>query len=194
MHSALAIKTPPTAEPRTTAEAKAHLRVTGTDEDTYIDALVAGARQAVENYTGRALITQTWTYYLDAFPDWTIEVPLPPLQSIASIKYTDTDGVLQTVDAADYIVDAVSARGRITPAFGKVWPTPRGIINAVQIELVAGYGNAASDVPMAIRQALDLIYGAWFEHRENLVVGASAMELPDGAKALLAPYVSHRFQ
>lgn len=50
----------PAEEPVTLAEAKAHLRVSGTDEDAYIDALVKAARGRAESLTRRQLITATY--------------------------------------------------------------------------------------------------------------------------------------
>ena len=64
----LVIATAPAAEPISTADAKLHLRVDITDDNDLIDALVKVAREHVEIITRRALITQTWDYYLDDFP------------------------------------------------------------------------------------------------------------------------------
>ena len=42
------IATAPSVEPVTTAEMKTHLRVTQSNDDTYIDSLVVAARQQAE--------------------------------------------------------------------------------------------------------------------------------------------------
>ena len=42
-------------EPVTSTEAKAHVRVIGTTDDTLIAALISSAREFAEHYTGRAL-------------------------------------------------------------------------------------------------------------------------------------------
>jgi len=42
-------------EPVTLTEAKSHLRVIGTTDDTFITALISSARDFAEHYTGRAL-------------------------------------------------------------------------------------------------------------------------------------------
>jgi len=58
---------------------------------------------------------QTWRRVTDHFPScgW-LCLPLPPLQSVASIKYYDTDGVQQTLDAAVYQVSTAGDQaGRI---------------------------------------------------------------------------------
>ena len=44
------VTTPPTSEPITLAEAKEHLNVDFTEDDTLIGAMIMAARTAVENY------------------------------------------------------------------------------------------------------------------------------------------------
>ena len=64
----LTIATGPTVEPISTEEAKNHLRVDIEDDNAVIKSLILAARESVEVITRRALITQTWDYYLDEFP------------------------------------------------------------------------------------------------------------------------------
>jgi hypothetical protein len=59
---------PPAEEPVSLVEAKLHLRVETSDEDTLIGVLIAAARIAAENECRRSFVTQQWTLYLDAFP------------------------------------------------------------------------------------------------------------------------------
>lgn len=59
---------PPAGEPITLAEAKLHLRVDFSEDDTLIQALITSARQTAEDITRRAFITQTWKLVLDQFP------------------------------------------------------------------------------------------------------------------------------
>ena len=46
----------PATEPITLVEAKAHLRVDFSDEDTYIDTLIVAARRYCEAYCNRVFI------------------------------------------------------------------------------------------------------------------------------------------
>jgi uncharacterized phiE125 gp8 family phage protein len=163
----LRLITPPATEPVSLAEAKAHLRVTGSDEDALITALIIAAREAAEHETGRALITQTWEKTLDMFPE-AIELPNPPVQSVTSIKFLDENGDEQTLSSSSYTLDNASDSrpAWVTPVYGRTWPDTYAEVNAVKVRYVAGWANAAA-VPQSIKQWILLNIGHWFENRES---------------------------
>ena len=87
MLPAATLKTPPTFEVVTLADAKAQVRVSHDYEDALIAGYVVAARQWVEAYTGRALCPQTWQLSMHRFP---LRVWLPraaPLASVTFVKY-----------------------------------------------------------------------------------------------------------
>lgn len=167
----LKLITPPATEPVSLVEAKAHLRVTGSDEDTLITALIAASREAAEHELGRALISQTWEKTLDMFPE-AIELPNVPVQSVTSLKYLDSDGAEQTLSSSSYTLDNASDSrpAWVTPAYGRTWPDTYAEVNAVKVRYVAGWANAAT-VPQAIKQWMLLNIGHWFENRESVNIG-----------------------
>ena len=169
-------------------EVKLHLRIEQeeTVEDSLLTRLIAAARRQAEAFTGRALITQTWDMDLDGFLSWEIDIPRPPLQSVESVGYMDVAGVVHTLPASSYRVDAKRTPGRITPTYGQAWPATRDVTSAVGVRFVAGYG-AVDGVPEDIQQAVLLIVGRLYAHREDVVVG-SATRMPLGAESLLGPY------
>lgn len=193
---AVKLITPPASEPVSVSEAKLHLRVDGTDEDMLISGLITAARQHVEDYTQRALITQTWRLLLDEFPHSdTIHIPMPPLQTVNSITYYDATGALQNLPATDYHVDSESLQGRVVLTQGKCWPATQPRPNAVTIEFVVGYGDATA-VPQAIKHAILMLVAHWYEHREAVAIGTSgnvATEVAFAVDALLTPYRVWRF-
>lgn len=190
----MALVTAPVIEPITVPEAKNWARITTSEEDDLVEMLITAARrQAEATELRRALNTQTWDYFLDAFPceyGGRIKVPRPPLQSVTSIKYIDTAGVEQVLDPSLYQVDTKSQPARIYPAYGHTWPSTRCVPNAVTVRFVAGYGNAIEDVPEEIRQALKVMVKTGYDHREEIVTGTIVAKIPISmaARQLLATY------
>lgn len=163
------VLTPPAAEPVSITEAKLHLRVDGTDEDALITALIVAARAAAEHETGRSLVTQTLRLTLDAFPaDGGIELLRGPVQSITQVQYVDAAGSTQTLSGSLYALDNASEYSShyLLPAYGSTWPATREQANAVWVDYVAGYGNAAA-VPQAIKQWILLAVGDMYANRER---------------------------
>jgi len=156
-------------------------------EDDLLNALITTARQYVEDFQNRALNTQTWELWLDAFPgkDY-IEIPLPPLQS-ATIKYYDTDDTEAPFSADDYFVDTKSEPGRVVLNYGESWPsTTLRPANGVCVTFVAGYGATASTVPKKVKQAMLLLIGHLYENREAvLTTGMNAVVVPMAVESLL---------
>ena len=169
----------PSAEPLSLADAKLHLRVDAdiTEDDSLIAALIVTARQQAEHRTGRALVSQQWRLGLDQFPDDSLELPLPKLQSVQSVSYLDSAGTRQTLANTEYDVITDELVGRLIPAYGKSWPSCRERPGSVRVDYTCGYG-AAADVPQSIKAWMLLAIGAWYENREALTSGQPVAELP----------------
>ena len=58
---------------------------------------------------------------------------------------------------------------------------------AIEIDIVAGYGAAADQVPAPLRQAVLRLAARWFEQRGD-VASRDAQSLPAEIMALIAPY------
>jgi uncharacterized phiE125 gp8 family phage protein len=207
----LTLVTAPPVEPVSLAEAGDHLRLTpegspasyeDIDEADLVSALITAARQHIDGkdgWLGRALVPQTWDLTLDRFPCATrfnpfaaIRVPLPPLISVGSVKYTDPAGDEQTLATSAYLVDSATEPARIMPVYGTVWPSIRYEANAVTVRFTAGYDSGspvdASAVPETIKRAMLLLIGHLFENRETTIIGATVASMPFAVDALLAPY------
>lgn len=186
--------TAPTAEPMTLAQAKLHLRVDDdiTADDALIGALVTAARRWCEQYTGRALVQQTWDLRQDCNYGF-IEIHKVPLQEVSAIFYIDEDGVEQTLDTDLYDVDIYSEPARITPAWNETWPDYRAVPNAWRVRFVAGYSvgspaDLAQNVPAELIAAMKLVIGHLYENRESVVLNGVPQVVPQGAEYLAHPY------
>lgn len=201
----LRLITPP-APLFTLAQAKGFLRVVDNDEDDLIAGFVEAATGYAEQYLGRALMDQTWELILDAFPSTTlqpwswnsvyaldtgapsttgaIKILKPPLIEVVSVNYADPDGNTQTMDPADYYVDTTTQPyGWLVPqGSSPSWPATISAINAVTIRYRAGYLDGSSppaeNVPRDIKAAVYLTLGAFYENRQQTVVGTIANRLP----------------
>lgn len=149
-----------TVEPLTLEQAKAHLREEQdeTHNDLLITSLITVARQAAEDRLQRTLIETTWQGTLDAFPrgGGHVQLLMPRILSIDSVKYLALDGVLTTLDPAAYELDPTTEPGLLLPAHGTIWPATRVRPGAVQIQYKAGYGTTAAAVPAPIVQWIKL--------------------------------------
>jgi uncharacterized phiE125 gp8 family phage protein len=180
----LQLLTPPATEPITLADAKTHLKVDTTDDDALITRLITAARARAEWHTGRALVTQTWRLWLDQWPcNGIMELPLPPLQTVSSVTVYAPDDSATVLNPATYQVDAASQPARLTLNSTVLPPTNARALNAVAVAFTAGYGDAASDVPPGICEAILELIAFLYENR-----GEAPAELPLDILALLAPY------
>lgn len=173
---------PPLAEPVSLAEAKAHLRITHSEEDALLGALIASARRVAEARTGLCFVAQGWTLFRDAWPeDGVIEIPLAPLMAVDELAVYGEDDEKAMIEASHYVVDPVSRPARLMLRGSRQWPRPGRRLNGIGIRLQAGFGADAQSVPQPLRQAVLLIVAHFYAHRgEEQMPG-----LPSGAESLL---------
>jgi len=199
--------TAPTIEPLTLSQVKRHCRVSIDDDDDLVtEDLIPAVRDRCELVTGRQLVEATWDLRLDSFPcDGTIDVPKPPLIAVVSVTYIDTAGATQTWAANQYQVDlpsgARSARGRIAPAYGVIWPSTRVQLNAVTVRFRAGYvpttGIGTPDrtlVPALLRQALSRDAASLYAFREDLMADprvTQVLPVPERAQQVYRSFKSY---
>jgi uncharacterized phiE125 gp8 family phage protein len=212
------ITTDPSFEPVSTAQAKAHLRIFHSLDDTYIQASTGGstsvittARMMIENYCGIAIPNTTFTSVYDSFPQNTpvqgssnevyngsgyeIALPRSPLVSVTSVQYVDTDGNTQTLSAStDYTVKSYNGIGRIQLLDGKTWPSlVSGGAGVVTVVYVAGHGSTATAIPIALKHAILMQCSTLYDYRSTLAPGQQ-YEVPHTITALIAQYKSGEYQ
>lgn len=185
-YNALQIVTAPATTPITLAEAKEQLRIEHADDDVLVTRLiaVATAYTDVKGALGQAMITQTWAQWMGANPTQSINLLIGPVQSVTAVKYYDTDGELQTDDINNYQVFGTEFATYVGPKDGFSWPVAQDRADAIKIEYVVGYGDAATDVPDTIRHALFLLIGHWYDNREQTTTDRLE-DIPWGFEALM---------
>ncbi len=180
----LELITPPAIEPVTLDEAKAHLKVDTTDDDALITRLISASRARAEWHTGRAFVTQRWIQWLDRWPICdVVELEPAPVQSVTSVIAYAPDDTATVLDPATYQVDAASSPPRLTWKANVFPPANLRTMNAFAIDFTAGYGDAATDVPTPIVEAILELIAFSYENR-----GEAQADMPLDALALLSPY------
>lgn len=185
--------TAPSSYPVTTADAKSHLRVDISDDDTLIASYIAAATDYAESYTGRSYVQRTYRADVPYFVD---EICLAngPVISVSSVKYYDTasPSVLQTWDAGNYQLFYNVVR-RVS---GVTFPSTYDRPDAVQIEYTAGYldnnSPQAENIPDAVKQAILLLVGDYYENREAQVLYPGQLHTNKAVKALLDQHRLYR--
>ena len=170
----------PTVEPVSLDEAKLHLRVDHSDEDTLIDSLIVTARKQAERVGWLSCCTQTWRLFLAGWPTQPVLLPRHPVQSIVSVKWYDSSDVQQTLSASVYaLVPEAGCDAQLALAAKQVWPTAELSDRRypVVVEYVAGWD--ANSVPVTIKQYMLLLIGAMYENRDSVVVGAGISTVID---------------
>lgn len=160
---ALRLITAPTVEPVSIETAQTFLRVDSPADELLLESLLRSAREKGEELARRAFITQTLEQTFDAWPcDYKMVLWRPPLRTVVSVKYRDYTNVERSW--TDYLVDANSEPGKI---IFRSYPTEQLLESgAISVRFTAGYGNAPSDVPERIKQAILMLAGHWYETRD----------------------------
>ena len=176
-----------TSYPVSLTEAKSHLKVDTTADDTYITSIIKAATQLSEEYTNRffinTVIEQTCSDFAQLQTLFKSKV-----SAVAHVKYYDSDNSLQTLSATIYDTQLKYEPSQIQLADDKSFPEITKRNDAVVARYTVGYGASASDVPEIIKQAILLTIGNFYQNRNSVVIGRIATELPMNVKWLLDTY------
>lgn len=208
----LQLVTPPVSEPFQVSDLQTALRISDADlAGGNLAGYITAAREYVEEQTRRQLMTATWLMTLDQFPGrrvdeyrppgWRygiVRMPRAPLVNVASVQYIDVNQQLQTIPQYTpgsgppnmitsqyyYQVSTIIEPGRVLPAPFTVWPVADPYsVEAVRITFTAGYASAAL-IPARILQAVQLLVGHLWEHREATIEQALAC-IPFGLQSFI---------
>lgn len=193
--------TEPAAKPLTLTQVKEHLRidVTDTTDDDYLNVLIDVATDYAEKYTKRDFITRTWRTYRDCFPyvnnyncsgyDSVFVLRKAPVQSITSVEYLDSDNNTQAFDSSNYYIPKTNRFTQIVLDKNKSWPSDiSDRKQSVIITFVSGYGDADTDVPDSLKQAMLLMIANLYTNRGDCSLDNCNACLDAGGKRLLNQY------
>ncbi len=180
----------------TTNEIKSQLRIDTTTEDALLIAYIAAATIMAENYCNRHFITTQYRLWFNALPsNFSLYYP--------DCKFTLT-GDASTHDGLRYLAsvgstytlfsdDNWSSNKNLNPCQVKMNSKPSNAINESELtgsedgifyfQFKTGIGDAASDIPVSIKQAIKLIVADMYYFRED-----RKRAFPMASEILLQPY------
>jgi len=177
----------PEVEPLNIKEVKAAIGIEHEDDDYLIASLISAAREACEAYTGRALITQTWTA---AFDEWSwpyVELPRPPMQMVTDVTLYHASGVNETLEPDDFITDIRAIPGRVMLKKYPYGVLSSDTLDSYGVTYQCGYGSDPTSVPDTLKRGILLLTSAYYENRDAEV----PINIPASVKALWQHYRIH---
>ena len=179
----------PTQEPVVASELKSHLRIVATDtgQELELQRYIQAAREQFELRTDQAVMQQQWTLELRHL-DTATQLPHPPLVSVDSPTYVDTDNVTQVVDPATYQIYTASYPGLLVRMLDQQWPTgvSQSILYPWQVLYTVGAATQ-QDVPQGVRQAILMLAGYFYEHRVTCEAN-TMVEIPHSFEAIVSQH------
>lgn len=208
----IVVVTPDTVFPVSLNLALRHIRALESDADL-VKLYLRAATRAVEDYTGRSLLTKTFVLNLQSWPCYDgywqstrqfmpleyapmwgdgklrgLELRRSPLVAITGVKYWDFASSAQLVfDPANYYTDTAATPGRMVfnvNAPGFTFPTLMKRPDAILITFTAGYGLLESQMDPMLQMAVLMFAHQMFDNRVP-VGDARNVELPMSLRYML---------
>lgn len=174
-------------EPVTLTEAKSHLIISFTDDDTLISSLITQARKIIENYCAISIVAQTVTLIADLFNEWELPYgPVTGIQSVATrtgnegsgpgIYETQTSGWVQEGEQFITFIPAGTGFNAGAPFTGHFQWGPYASKfgqypgNRYKIVYTTGYSTVPDDLKLSILHQIAFMY----ENRGNQDISSTA--------------------
>lgn len=171
------LMTAPTIEPVTVAEAKFAARISGSEFDAQLPAMIAAARQLAEQGSGgRQFMEQTWRVELS---DWPAVDDVFHVHEVTTTAVAYWDGSAWiTMGAGTFTAFKLGEWTAIAPALNTSWPTLGAIAGGprVRIDLTAG-AESAAEVPPCVAMYIKAMVAFWIDN-PAAASGASLAEAP----------------
>ncbi len=161
---------------------KDHLRLgtgfsDGGMQDGLIETYLRSAMAAVEGRIGKVLMTRQFKMTLQDWRDGSEQaLPVAPVSALVSVTLFDVTGEPTVIAAERYRLIQDNHRPKLAAA-GYLLPT---VPTDGRIEVVfdAGFGAAWANVPPDLQQAVFLMAGHYYEHRNEFAEATPGLPYP----------------
>jgi uncharacterized phiE125 gp8 family phage protein len=174
---------PATSYDITLEEAKAHLRIYDSADDTYVLALIAAATEVASSYIGEFICSTDVEAYYTHF-DKRLELPNRFVKNIYAVSYKDKDNAVKQIPCSDYFVENAPGHTKVLVYTGDLTPS---LSSDYSLPVVVEY---EAEVPECyatyeIQQAILLYISEMYYNREGHTDKA-VNTLPLASERLLA--------
>lgn len=183
--------------PVSVEEAIRHCRITIDEGDTValeevtvlLEQYIASAFRLLNGWDGLlgcCIGAQEWRQDFDGLTSC-MRLPLGPAKEVVEILWRNDAGDEDVIADENYML-RTDAGGCSVVSFRKSFSAPSGIADDFAVSIT--YSAGEDDVPAPIKQAILLMVGAWYENREETVIGVSVTSLPNAVAVdrLIHPY------
>jgi uncharacterized phiE125 gp8 family phage protein len=124
---------------------------------------------------------------LDRWPDGGRITPrIGPLRALAAVRVFNAAGEASAIDPETFVIHRAAG---VIAAPGWSLPPPERSIAGIEIDIDVGFGEAASDVPPILLQAIRILVAHWYENRGLIAIGQTVAMMPASVNAMIS---SHR--
>lgn len=166
--------------------AKAHVKVTTTDEDALLGLYLDGVIASCENKLQTAILNTQFELYSSGFST-NVDLQKKWVSAINSVKYYDADGVLTTIGSSNYSLQDYKEPNVLSFNVDYDFPDTDDREFPVIVNFNAGFGSASAILPN-IKNAIFLEFADRYENRQNEIVAdrAQVVMFNNNAEKLLA--------
>lgn len=136
----------------TLADAKTNLAIEHADDDDRITKLIQAAQEIIEDEADASILSQQWALQSCDFPTMLTK---PPVTTIDSVTYYDSDNNSQTLAPSEYYL--LSSRYEASVVYNSTRPALYARPDAVTVTYTAGYSAAPERAKQACRALVDLL-------------------------------------
>jgi uncharacterized phiE125 gp8 family phage protein len=161
---------------------KDHLRLgtgfsDGGMQDGLIETYLRSAMAAVEGRIGKVLMTRRFKMTLEDWRDGSEQaLPVAPVSALVSVTLFDVTGAATVIAADRYRLIQDNHRPKLAAA-GYLLPSVP-IDGRIEVVFDAGFGAAWATVPPDLQQAVFLMAGHYYEHRNEFAEATPGLPYP----------------
>tara|TARA_R100001244_G_C5139964_1_gene127658 strand:+ start:311 stop:880 length:570 start_codon:yes stop_codon:yes gene_type:complete len=181
----LQISTPNTTQIVSTADLKEHLRITYSDDDSYIASLEIAAKSTVEKFCNIFLLDTNLNQYGFTISDLCILFKSPILSTFTPVLYVNQSASWVAQSGVEFITKAKPPRMFVNNA--TIGTPDSNVTQKYKVNYKVGYDSVA-DIPQPLIQAIKIMVADMYENRQSVIVGKLVSEIPKTAEYLMQNY------